>query len=129
MLNSVQIIGRLGSDPETRTVGNGQTLANFSVATSERWKDKDGQQQERTEWHRVVAWGQTSILVGKYLSKGSQCYVEGKLQTRSWENKEGNKVYTTEIHASKVLFLDPKEKSESSFGAEPSFDSTETIPF
>ena len=85
-------------------------VCNFSVATSEKWTDKSGQQQERTEWHRIVVWGKLSEICHKYLTKGSQAYVEGALQTRSWEDKDGNKRYTTEINAKNVQFLGAKSK-------------------
>jgi single-strand DNA-binding protein len=104
-VNKVILIGNLGADPEVRFTQGGQAVANFRMATSESWKDKNGQQQERTEWHKVVAWGKLAELVGEYLKKGRQCYVEGKLQTREWTNKEGHKQWTTEIVANQVTFL------------------------
>ena len=104
-VNKVIVVGRLGSDPEVKTIPSGQTVANFSVATSENWTDKDGQKQERTEWHRVVVWQKLADVCGKFLSKGRQVYLEGRLQTRSWEDQQGQKRYTTEIVASTVQFL------------------------
>jgi single-strand DNA-binding protein len=105
-LNKVMILGRLGQDPELKHTPNGMAVANFSVATSESWNDKNtGQKQERTEWHRIVVWGKLAELCGQYLSKGRQVFLEGKIQTRSWDDKEGNKRYTTEIVASTVQFL------------------------
>jgi single-strand DNA-binding protein len=104
-VNKVILIGNLGADPEVRFTQGGQAVANFRMATSESWKDKNGQQQERTEWHRVVAWGKLAELCGEYLKKGRQCYVEGKLQTREWTNKENQKQWTTEIVANQVTFL------------------------
>lgn len=104
-VNKVIIIGNLGQDPEVRYTASGNPVANFSVATSEQWNDKNGQRQERTEWHRIVAWGKLAELCGEYLSKGRQCYVEGKLQTRNWEDRDGHKRYTTEIVANQVTFL------------------------
>jgi single-strand DNA-binding protein len=98
-------VGRLGANPEIRFTNTGTAVANFNLATSENWNDKNGQRQERTEWHRVVVWGKLAELCEKYLSKGRQCFVEGRLQTRSWDDKEGNKRYTTEIVASTVQFL------------------------
>lgn len=96
-LNKVQLIGRLGGDPETRYLPNGNAVTNVTIATSETWKDKEsGDRQEKTEWHRVVFFGKVAEIAGEYLGKGSQCYVEGKLQTREWE-KDGVKRYTTEI--------------------------------
>jgi single-strand DNA-binding protein len=104
-INKVIIVGRLGQDPEIRYMPDGTAITNFSVATSETWKDKQtGEKKERTEWHRIVAWRQLGEICGKYLSKGRQVYVEGKLQTRSWE-KDGVTRYSTEIVASDVQFL------------------------
>lgn len=104
-VNKVLLIGRLGNNPEIRYTNTGTAVANFNLATSENWNDKNGQRQERTEWHRVVVWGKLAELCEKYLSKGRQCFIEGKLQTRSWDDKDGNKRYTTEIVASTVQFL------------------------
>ena len=104
-LNKVMIIGNLGKDPEVRYTPGGQAVANFTIATNESWNDKSGQKQERTEWHRIVAWGKTAELCGEYLTKWRQVYIEGKIQTREWNNKEGVKQYTTEIVANQVLFL------------------------
>ena len=104
-VNKVILVGNLGKDPEVRYTPSGVTVANFSLATSEEWKDKEsGQKQERTEWHKVVAWRRLGEICGEYLSKGRQVYVEGKLQTRSWE-QEGVTRYTTEIIASDVQFI------------------------
>jgi single-strand DNA-binding protein len=104
-VNKVLLIGRLGNNPEIRFTNTGTAVANFNLATSENWNDKSGQRQERTEWHRVVVWGKLAELCEKYLSKGRQCFVEGRLQTRSWDDKDGNKRYTTEIVASTIQFL------------------------
>ncbi len=104
-VNKVLLIGRLGNNPEMRSTGSGSSVANFNIATSENWTDKNGQKQERTEWHRIVVWGKLAELCGQYLSKGRQCFVEGRLQTRSWDDKDGNKRYTTEVIASTVQFL------------------------
>ena len=104
-VNKVLLIGRLGANPEIRYTNTGTAVANFNMATSENWNDKNGQRQERTEWHRVVVWGKLAELCEKYLSKGRQCFVEGRLQTRSWDDKDGNKKYTTEIVAATVQFL------------------------
>jgi single-strand DNA-binding protein len=146
-VNKVIIVGRLGADPEVRTVGNGNTVTRLSIATSENWVDKEGQKQERTEWHRIVVWGKLAEICGKHLSKGRQAYVEGRLQTRSWEDQQGQKKYSTEIVASTVQFLgaggEAREGGYASqsngrggddfgaqdFGPEPSFDSSEEIPF
>ncbi len=99
------IIGNLGADVELKYTAGNQPVATFRLATSESWTDKEGQKQERTEWHRVVVFGRVAELCGKYLSKGRQVYVEGRLQTRQWQDKDGNTRYTTEINAKDVLFL------------------------
>jgi single-strand DNA-binding protein len=104
-VNKVLLIGRLGNKPEIRYTNTGTGVANFNLATSENWNDKNGQKQERTEWHRVVVWGKLAELCEKYLDKGRQCFVEGRLQTRSWDDKDGNKRYTTEVVATTVQFL------------------------
>jgi single-strand DNA-binding protein len=104
-INKVILIGRLGQDPELKYTPSGAAVCNFSMATSESWTDKSGQKQEKTEWHRVVVWGKLSELCNQYLAKGRQCFVEGSLQTRSWEDQNGNKKYTTEINAKNVQFL------------------------
>ena len=110
-LNKVMLIGRLGRDPELRYTPSGLAIANFSIATSEQWKDKDsGEKKERTEWHRIVVFGKLGELCGEYLAKGRQAYVEGRLQTRSWE-KDGVTRYTTEIVASDIQFLGAKDSS------------------
>src|SRR4051812_43877752 len=104
-VNKVILIGNLGADPEVRFTQGGQAVANFRIATSDSWTDKQGQKQERTEWHRIVVWGKLAELCGQYLNKGRQCYVEGRLQTREWTDKEGKKNYTTEVVANQVTFL------------------------
>lgn len=104
-LNKVIIIGNLTRDPEVRYAANGNAVCNFTAATNERWKDKSGEQQERTEFHRIVVWGRQAETCGEYLNKGRSVYVEGRLQTREWEDKEGQKRWTTEINADRVLFL------------------------
>ncbi|MEN9796360.1 MAG: hypothetical protein RL653_56 [Pseudomonadota bacterium] len=104
-VNKAIVIGNLGKDPEVRFTPGGQAVANFSIATNESWKDKNGQSQERTEWHRIVVWGKLAELCGEYLKKGRSAYVEGRLQTREWTDKEGKKNYTTEIVANQVVFL------------------------
>lgn len=123
-INKVIIIGRLGQDPEMKTVGQGSVVCRINVATSETWT-KNGQKNEKVEWHRILVWGKLAEICGKYLAKGSQAYFEGKLQTRSWE-KEGQKHYTTEIVASKVEFLSRSGSQESHTNtkeeAEPDFD-------
>ena len=104
-VNKVIIVGNLGRDPELRYIQSGQAVANFSVATNEKWKDKEGNNQERTEWHRIVVWGKSAENCAQYLQKGRSVYIEGKLQTREWEDKEGNKRSTTEVVAQTVQFL------------------------
>ena len=99
-INKVILIGNLGNDPEVRYTPSGDAVANFSIATSEEWKDKNsGEKKERTEWHRIVAWRRLGEICGEYLSKGSKVYIEGRLQTRKWEDRDGNSRYTTEIVA------------------------------
>ncbi|MFP5519201.1 MAG: single-stranded DNA-binding protein [Bdellovibrionia bacterium] len=137
-VNKVIIIGRLGTDPEVKAIGSGQTVARLNVATSETWV-KDGMKQERTEWHRIVVWGKLAEICGKHLSKGRQVYVEGRLQTRSWEDQAGQKRYATEIVANTVQFLGSAGAERTSsqgddfgfqdFGPEPSFDTSDEIPF
>ena len=105
MLNKVMIIGRVGQEVEMRYTQSGDAVANLSVATSEKWKGKDGNMQEQTEWHRVVAFKRLAEICGEYLDKGSLVYFEGKLQTRSWEDKDGIKRYTTEIVAREMKML------------------------
>ncbi len=107
-LNKAMIIGNLGQDPELRYTPSGVAVANFSVATSEKWKDKDGNDQEKTEWHRVVIWRKLAEICGEYLKKGSKVYLEGKLQTRSWEDDNGVKRYATEIVVNQMQMLDRK---------------------
>ncbi len=107
-INKVILIGNLGADPEIRQTSGGTSVCDLRIATNERWNDKNGQKQERTEWHRVVVWGNLAEICAKYLSKGRQAYIEGRLQTRSWDDKEGNKRYTTEIVANDVRFLGGK---------------------
>jgi single-strand DNA-binding protein len=104
-VNKVILIGRLGGDPEVRYTNNGGAVANFNLATNESWTDKAGQKQERTEWHKIVVWGKLGELCGQYLSKGRQAFVEGRLATREWTDKEGHKRYTTEIVATNIQFL------------------------
>lgn len=107
-VNRVTLLGNLGKDPELRHTQNGQAVANFSVAVNEKWKNKSGELQESTFWGNVVVWGAMGENCAKYLKKGSQCYIEGKLQTREWKDKEGATRYTTEVVASNVVFLGAK---------------------
>jgi len=107
-LNKAMIIGRLGQDPDVRYTQSNTAVANMSVATSERYKDKSGEWKENTEWHRVVAWGRTAEICQEYLKKGSLVYIEGPIQTRQWEDKDGQTRYTTEIKALTMTMLDSK---------------------
>lgn len=104
-VNKVILVGNLGRDPEMKYTAGGTALCKFSLATSEVFNDREGNQQERTEWHNIVAWSKLAEICGQYLSKGRQVYVEGSLRTRSWEDQNGNKRYTTEINAREVQFL------------------------
>lgn len=118
-VNKVILVGNLGRDPEVRYMPNGNAVANLTLATSESWKDKNtGQQQEKTEWHRVVMFRKLAEIAGEFLKKGSQVYLEGKLQTRKWQDKEGNDRYTTEIVADSMQMLGGKS-SGSDFNQEP----------
>jgi len=118
-VNKVILIGNLGRDPELRFTRDGQGVANFTLATNERWRDKEGQNQERTEWHRIVVWGKTAENCAQYLQKGRSCYIEGRIQTREWEDKEGNKRQTTEIVAQNVTFLGGRGEGGGGGGGRP----------
>lgn len=104
-LNKVMLIGHLGRDPEVRHTAGGQQVANFSVATSESFKDREGVRQTRTEWHKVVVWGKLAEICGQYLRKGNQVYMEGRLQTRQWEDQQGQTKYTTEVVGQNMVML------------------------
>jgi single-strand DNA-binding protein len=104
-VNKVILIGNLGKDPEVRFTQTGSAVANFSIATSEQWNDRDGKRQERTEWHNIVVWGKQAETCGQYLAKGRQIYVEGSIRTRSYDDKTGTKRYITEIVAQRIRFL------------------------
>ena len=112
-VNKVILIGRLGKDPETRYMTNGEAVTNATLATSENWKDKSGEKQEKTEWHNLVFYRRLAEIAGEYLKKGSQIYVEGKLQTRKWQTKEGQDRYTTEIIVDQMTMLGGKSTSGS----------------
>lgn len=129
-LNHCTFIGHLGKDPEIRYLPNGEAIANFSIACSETWKDKSGEKQEKTEWVRVSAFGKLAGIIGEYLTKGSQVFISGKMQTRKWTNKEGQDQYTTEIvaHEMKMLGGKPAEDKPKQ-KAEPGIDLEEDIPF
>jgi single-strand DNA-binding protein len=104
-VNKVILVGNLGNDPEVRYMPNGNAVANLSLATSESWKDQQGQQQEKTEWHRITMYRKLAEIAGQYLKKGSQIYIEGKLQTRKWQDQQGNDKYTTEVIADQLQML------------------------
>ena len=114
-VNKVILIGRLGKDPETRYMPNGEAVTNAALATSENWKDKSGEKQEKTEWHNLVFYRRLAEIAGEYLKKGSQVYIEGKLQTRKWQTKEGQDRYTTEIIVSEMTMLGGKSSGSSSY--------------
>ena len=114
-VNKVILVGRLGKDPETRYMTNGEAVTNVSLATSENWKDKSGEKQEKTEWHNLVFYRRLAEIAGEYLKKGSQVYVEGKLQTRKWQDKEGKDRYTTEIIVNEMKMLGGKSAGNNSF--------------
>lgn len=126
-VNKVILVGRLGNDPEIKGMPSGDNVVNLSLATSENWKDKDGEKQEKTEWHKVVAFGKLADICGKYLVKGKQIYIEGRLQTRQWEDKEGVTKYTTEIVANNMVMLGGKSDTQPT--DQPSYDDKGDIPF
>lgn len=112
MLNKVMLIGNLGRDPEIRYTQGGTAIATFNVATTERFKGKDGQMQDQIEWHRIVAWSRLAEICGEYLKKGSKVYIEGKLQTRKWTDQNGGEKYTTEVIAREMKMLSPRGGSD-----------------
>lgn len=117
-VNKVILVGNLGKDPEVRHLEGGAVVANFPLATTESYKDKTGQRNEQTEWHNIVVWRGLAEIAEKYLKKGMTIYIEGKLRTRSWDDKEGHKRYTTEIVGDTFTILSKKEHSQSSTGTE-----------
>ncbi len=114
-VNKVILVGRLGKDPETRYMTNGEAVTNVTLATSENWKDKNGEKQEKTEWHNLVFYRRLAEIAGEYLKKGAQIYIEGKLQTRKWQDKEGKDRYTTEIIVNEMQMLGSKSGGSGSF--------------
>lgn len=108
MVNKVILIGRLGRDPEVRSTQSGTSVANFTLATNERWVDANGGRQQRTEWHNIVVWGRLAEICQQYLRKGRLVYIEGRLQTREWEDRDGNRRRTTEVVASDMQMLEPR---------------------
>lgn len=113
MINKAILVGRLGADPEVRYSQDGLMVTNFNMATDEVRKDKNGERIQKTEWHRIVTFGKLAEICGNYLNKGKLVYIEGRIQTRNWEDKEGVKRYTTEIVASDMKMLDPKGQGQS----------------
>ena len=124
-VNKVILIGNLGKDPEIRTTPQGTSLARFSLATTTTWKDASGAKQERTEWHDIVAWEKLAQICGEYLHKGKMVYVEGSLQTRSWEDQNGQKRYKTEVKASNVVMLSRREDGARASAAREVADAAE----
>ena len=130
-LNKVMLIGRLGQDPEIRYTQSGSAVANVTIATNDYWTDKQGGKQERTEWHSLVLWGKLADLAQSYLKKGSQVYVEGRLQTRDWEDQQGQKHYKTEVVVTTMQFLDAKMSdsgSNTEYSATPSAPQSNPAP-
>lgn len=129
-VNKVILVGTLGKDPEVRYSQDGAAITNISVATSESWKDKSGEQQERTEWHRVVFFGKLAEIAGQYLKKGSQVYVEGSIRTRKWQGQDGKDNYTTEIVAEQMQMLGGGQReAPSAKPAKKEDDFDGSIPF
>lgn len=129
-VNKVILVGNLGADPEVRYAQNGTAVANFRIATTDVWKNSDGSKGERTEWHRIVAFGRLGEVCGEYLAKGRQAYIEGRLQTRKWEDRDGNPRYTTEVVANVMQILGTRGKGDSEAGQaeeEPPFAEPDTI--
>lgn len=127
-LNKVMIIGRLTRDPEVRTIPSGQTVATFSIATNRQWKNQQGEQQSQTEYHNVVAWRRLAEICGQYLSKGRQVYIEGYLQTRSWDDQSGTKRYRTEIVADNMIMLGNKGDAPMGGGGAPARPAAPAAP-
>ncbi len=119
-VNKVILIGNLGQDPELKFIPSGAAVTTLSMATSESWKDSDGNKKERTEWHRVILWRKLAEIAGEYLKKGSKVYIEGRLQTRSWDDKDGNKRYTTEVVGDVLTMLDRRSDGGGRADAPPS---------
>jgi single-strand DNA-binding protein len=126
-VNKVILVGNLGADPELRYTPGGAAVAKFNVATHEQWTGKDGQKGERTEWHKIVAWARLGEICGEYLHKGSQVYIEGRIQTKSWEDREGVKRYTTEIIAQTMKMLGSAGKGGEAKSQEERFPTEEPV--
>lgn len=133
MMNKAMIVGYLGQDPELKYTESGSAVTNLRVATTRRYKDRDGNQVEQTEWHNVVAWGRTAEVANEYLAKGSMVIVEGRLQTRQWEDRDGNDRYTTEINASNIQFgpssVSRGEKAAAATESDDDFTPDDELPF
>ncbi|HEX9023897.1 MAG TPA: single-stranded DNA-binding protein [Geobacteraceae bacterium] len=139
-LNKVMLIGNLGKDPEVRYTGSGTAVASFSLATSERFKNKNGEWEDRTEWHNITLWGRLAEIAGEYLAKGRTVFIEGRLQTRKWQDRDGRDRYTTEVVGDKMQILSAKgeggrqgagrpEAQEAPPYEEPAFNPDDDIPF
>lgn len=128
-VNKVIVVGNLGADPELRTTNSGGSVCELRIATNESWTDKQGQKQERTEWHKVTVWGKTGENCAKYLSKGRQVYVEGRLQTDKWQDKDGGDRYTTKIIAKDVQFLGGKSDNQGGGYSAPQAQDDDSVPF
>lgn len=126
-VNKAILIGNLGSNPEIRYTPSGTAVANFSLATHEQWTGKDGEKSEKTEWHKIVAWGRLGEICGEYLKKGSQVFIEGRIQTRAWDDRDGNKRYTTEIIAQAMQMLGSAMKEGQARSVEERFPVEEPI--
>lgn len=124
-VNKVILVGHLGNDPEIRYTQGGTQVGNFRLATTERWVSKGGEKSERTEWHNIVVWGKLAEICSQYLGKGKQVYIEGRLQTRQWQDKDGNNRYTTEVNCQNMVMLG-KAGDRSEVGASPSY--AEPVP-
>lgn len=128
-VNKVILIGNVGSTPEFKTLDGGTNVATFSLATSEKWKEKSGEQREQTEWHNIVVWRQLADIVSKYVNKGDQIYIEGKITTRSWEGKDGGKVYKTEIQCDTLRMLSSRRGDSPQKPQESQQTETDDLPF
>lgn len=137
-INKVILVGRLGADPEKKQTQTGQTVTRLNLATSESWLNREGERQEKTEWHRVVIWGKLAETCAQHLTKGRQVYIEGRLQTRSWETEKGEKRFSTEVVATQVLFLaaaapkvtETAKSPNEAYSTEETFDTKESdLPF
>jgi len=129
MYNKVTLIGNLGADPEMKTFDSGNTVSQFTMATSESYKDKDGEKQEKTEWHSIVAWGKLAEICEKYLTKGSKVLIEGKLTTRSWEKEDGTKGYKTEVVAREMKMLGSNPQASSDNNNPAPTEEDDDLPF